>query len=121
MFGSSKSWGLNSTHLHGTHVPVQEPSTASKADMCGAAAHVCFGPKADIRKPYGVSLPCYGAKETRPCVNRKEVAMTDFESIVTSIDSLRALYAQPIDALPRNRLTMSTRLGAHLLPPRHFW
>src|SRR5262245_25864894 len=48
MFGSSKSWGLNSTHLHGTHVPVQEPSTASIADMCGAAAHVCFGPKADI-------------------------------------------------------------------------
>src|SRR5262245_22776142 len=48
MFGSSKSWGLNSTHLHGTHVPVQEPSTASKADMCSAIRHVCFGPIADI-------------------------------------------------------------------------
>src|SRR5262245_20628964 len=33
MFGSSKSWGLNSTHLHGTHVPVEEPSTASIADI----------------------------------------------------------------------------------------
>src|SRR5664280_3257559 len=31
MFGSSKWWGLNSTHIHGTHVPVEEPSTASKA------------------------------------------------------------------------------------------
>ena len=25
--------GLNSTHIHGTHVPVEEPSTASIADM----------------------------------------------------------------------------------------
>jgi hypothetical protein len=24
--------GLNSTHIHGTHVPVEEPSTASIAD-----------------------------------------------------------------------------------------
>jgi hypothetical protein len=24
---------LNSAHIHGTHVPVEEPSTASKADM----------------------------------------------------------------------------------------
>jgi hypothetical protein len=24
--------GLNSTHIHGTSVPVEEPSTASKAD-----------------------------------------------------------------------------------------
>jgi hypothetical protein len=29
MFGSSKSWGLNSTHFFGTYVPVEEPSTAS--------------------------------------------------------------------------------------------
>ena len=31
--------GLNSTHIHGTHVPVEEPSTASKADVavCGTA------------------------------------------------------------------------------------
>jgi hypothetical protein len=33
MIGSSESWGLNSTHFHGTHVPVEEPSTASEADM----------------------------------------------------------------------------------------
>jgi hypothetical protein len=25
------------THIHGTHVPVEEPSTASKADSCTAA------------------------------------------------------------------------------------
>jgi hypothetical protein len=25
--------GLNSTHFHGTHVPVEEPSTASIADI----------------------------------------------------------------------------------------
>jgi hypothetical protein len=37
MFGSSESWGLNSTHIHGTSVPVEEPSTASKADKRGAA------------------------------------------------------------------------------------
>jgi hypothetical protein len=24
---------FNSTHVYGTHVPVEEPSTASKADM----------------------------------------------------------------------------------------
>jgi hypothetical protein len=33
MFGSSKSWGLNSTHCFGTYVPVEEPSTASTTDM----------------------------------------------------------------------------------------
>jgi hypothetical protein len=33
MFGSSKWWGLNSTHIHGTHVPVEEPSTASEDDI----------------------------------------------------------------------------------------
>jgi len=33
MFGSSKWWGLNSTHIHGTHVTVEEPSTASIADI----------------------------------------------------------------------------------------
>jgi hypothetical protein len=31
MSGSCESWGLNSTQIHGTHVPVEEPSTASKA------------------------------------------------------------------------------------------
>jgi hypothetical protein len=32
MLGSSESWGLNSTHIFGTEVPVEEPSTASLAD-----------------------------------------------------------------------------------------
>jgi hypothetical protein len=40
--------GLNSTHIHGTRAPVEEPSTASKADMCGAARDVRYGPIADI-------------------------------------------------------------------------
>jgi hypothetical protein len=31
MFGSSDPGGLNSAHIHGTHVPVEEPSTASRA------------------------------------------------------------------------------------------
>src|SRR5262249_16740913 len=30
--------GLNSTHFHGTHVPVEEPSTASIADIDHALA-----------------------------------------------------------------------------------
>jgi hypothetical protein len=29
--------GFNSTHIHGTHVPVEEPSTASFSDSCTAA------------------------------------------------------------------------------------
>src|SRR6266508_4915488 len=29
--------GLNSTHIHGASVPVEEPSTASKADMPGSS------------------------------------------------------------------------------------
>src|SRR3974390_2704084 len=29
--------GFNSAHIHGTRVPVEEPSTASKADSCAAA------------------------------------------------------------------------------------
>src|SRR3954470_18656927 len=28
---------LNSAHIHGTHVPVEEPSTASVPDSCSAA------------------------------------------------------------------------------------
>src|ERR1017187_5072869 len=40
MLGFSKLWGLNSTHIHGTHVPVEEPSTASLADSCIAANNV---------------------------------------------------------------------------------
>jgi hypothetical protein len=32
MTDSSESWRLNSTHFRGTHVPVEEPSTASQAD-----------------------------------------------------------------------------------------
>jgi hypothetical protein len=42
--------GLNSTHIHGTRAPVEEPSTASKADMCGAISDVRFVPIADIGK-----------------------------------------------------------------------
>jgi hypothetical protein len=34
--------GLNSTHFHGTHVPVEEPSTASKADGQTRTSRVLF-------------------------------------------------------------------------------
>jgi len=33
MIGSSESWRINSTHINGTHVPVEEPSTASEANI----------------------------------------------------------------------------------------
>src|SRR5882672_11489135 len=33
MIVSSESWGLSSTRIHGTHVPVEEPSTASTAEL----------------------------------------------------------------------------------------
>src|SRR6516225_12486605 len=33
---------FNSTHVYGTHVPVEEPSTASKADICSAANSSLF-------------------------------------------------------------------------------
>jgi len=33
MIGSSESWVLNRTHIFGTQVPVEEPSTAPLADM----------------------------------------------------------------------------------------
>jgi hypothetical protein len=36
------------THFHGTHVPVEEPSTASIADIAGRQLAVRFVPKADI-------------------------------------------------------------------------
>jgi hypothetical protein len=37
MFSSSESWDFNSTHVYGTHVPVEEPSTASGRDIGTAA------------------------------------------------------------------------------------
>src|ERR1019366_6685126 len=36
----SLSRGLNSAHVHGTHVPVEEPFAASIADMTGTASIV---------------------------------------------------------------------------------
>jgi hypothetical protein len=33
---------LNSAHIHGTHVPVEEPSTASIPDSCAAASNPLF-------------------------------------------------------------------------------
>jgi hypothetical protein len=36
--------GLNSTHIHGTHVPVEEPSTASIADVPEQLDLSDFGP-----------------------------------------------------------------------------
>jgi hypothetical protein len=39
MIGSSESWGLNSAQIHGTHVPVEKPSTASGAEVLKPASH----------------------------------------------------------------------------------
>jgi hypothetical protein len=46
MLGSSESWGLNSTHFRGAHAPVEDPSTASRADIDldeGRSGHVPRG------------------------------------------------------------------------------
>jgi hypothetical protein len=48
--------GLNSTHIHGTRAPVEEPSTASKADIHGRRRHVRSGPKADIEPFYSINV-----------------------------------------------------------------
>ena len=50
MDSSSESWSSNSTHIHGTHVPVEEPSTASEADMAGRICNVRFTPKSGHRE-----------------------------------------------------------------------
>src|SRR5947199_1092820 len=47
MLGPSESWGLNSTHIHGTHVPVEEPSTASTAEVVPAPEQ-CWRRKSSI-------------------------------------------------------------------------
>jgi hypothetical protein len=33
MFSSSESWDFNSTHVYGTHVPVEEPSSIKSGRM----------------------------------------------------------------------------------------
>jgi hypothetical protein len=48
MLGSSKWWGLNSTQIHGTHVPVEEPSTASIGDIAPA---IWLGTKSEVKLP----------------------------------------------------------------------
>jgi hypothetical protein len=48
MLGSSKLWGLNSTHCFGTYVPVEEPSTASEADSCADAANCAVGKEKNL-------------------------------------------------------------------------
>ena len=40
--GSSELWSLDVTHTRGTHVPVEEPSTASDTDICDGADHWIF-------------------------------------------------------------------------------
>src|SRR5215469_12649855 len=58
--------GLNSTHIHGTSVPVEEPSIASKADICIAADlfdHLVGtgeqrGRQVDIQRLSGPTVDC---------------------------------------------------------------
>jgi hypothetical protein len=35
----TESWGINSAHIFGTQVPVEEPSTASKGDILPVSYH----------------------------------------------------------------------------------
>ena len=39
-----KRGSLNSAHIHGTHVPVEEPSTASKPEVAARPAHFRSSP-----------------------------------------------------------------------------
>jgi hypothetical protein len=41
MIGSLESWGLNSTHIHGTRLPVEEPSAASEANITYYTDMIC--------------------------------------------------------------------------------
>src|SRR6266511_1629295 len=61
--------GLNSTHIHGTSVPVEEPSTASKPDSCTAPndAHVGLG----LERP-GWPRPHALARPLRPESDRRQ-------------------------------------------------
>jgi hypothetical protein len=40
MARSSESWSLNSPHIHGTDVPVEEPSTASTTEVPASSVHL---------------------------------------------------------------------------------
>ena len=42
MFGSSKLWGLKSAHIHGPHVPAEEPFTPTIAEIAPQANLGCF-------------------------------------------------------------------------------
>ena len=54
---------INSTHIHGTHVPVEEPSTASKADAASACGMPHFHADLSLARggrscnPTGASFP----------------------------------------------------------------
>src|SRR5262245_49856172 len=75
MFGSSKSWGLNSTHLHGTHVPVEEPSTASIATSIAFFAMSGLGQKRTLSS---IIWTCGGASASRhePTSRRDRTSQT---------------------------------------------
>jgi hypothetical protein len=68
--------------------------------------------------------PAQGEGNARPhntTLSERSFAMPDFESsIVTSTETLRALYAQPIERSAKKQLTTLTRLAARLLLARLF-
>jgi hypothetical protein len=39
MLSFPESWAINSAYFHGTHVPVEEPCTASKTDIVSSFDH----------------------------------------------------------------------------------
>jgi len=79
---------------------------------------VCLlAPKADILNASLMGYPCRvtrrrNARLRNAALNPKEIAMTDLESnIVTSIDSLRTLYAQPIERVAKKPLDHVNDVG----------
>src|SRR5262249_22273588 len=88
---------LNSTHIHGTSVPVEEPSTASKADSCTAAncAIGCLATLGSSSLPLGVAprptpkkdVRCRLAQTSRVrCSNPRGHTMSEFTFLFRGSD-----------------------------------
>src|SRR6516225_4797357 len=68
---------FNSTHVYGTHVPVEEPSTASEADIAGPHRLVWFFPSGEeITLPLGCFYRGTGGSETGCGDNIRQAAVT---------------------------------------------
>jgi hypothetical protein len=66
--------GLNSTHFHGAHAPVEEPSTASIPDSCTAANIHSITSSARPSSCGGISIPSSLAVDIAAEVGRAKEA-----------------------------------------------